>query len=68
MITKKYLIAVGQLIKDARGTSDEFSTSQIHSMASMFRRHNPRFSRERWIGFVMGVNGPNGGAIRRRRL
>jgi hypothetical protein len=66
-ITKKELIAIGGFMKEKVGTPDQFTIQQVHDMATFLRTRNQRFDRAKWIGFVTGANGPNGGKIRRRR-
>ena len=37
---------------------------QQEALAAYLRTTNPRFNRERWLGYVRGENGPGGGAIK----
>ena len=35
----------------------------IPRLAAYCQSQNPRFDRERWLGFIAGENGPNGGKV-----
>ena len=36
----------------------------VKAIANVCAAYNPRFNRERWMAYVNGECGPNGGAIR----
>jgi hypothetical protein len=58
-MTKKHMIALAQMIKDHR---KKFSDEAIFTMADWMTTQNPAFKRDRWLGFIAGTNGPNGGS------
>jgi hypothetical protein len=60
---KKELIAFGHWLRENR-VAFGFSVSQIEWIADYLSTRNARFHRERWVGFVYGRNGPNGGRVR----
>ena len=69
-MTKKHFIALADSIKqqNARGCSDAsqtgwtvFTPDQIEQLADFCAAQNPQFSRERWLGYIAGENGKNGG-------
>ena len=64
MITKKELIALGQFIKDGRDSDYGLTDRQVEKLAVFLNTRNPRFMVRRWVGFVKGLNGPNGGRVR----
>ena len=68
MMTKKDFIALADAIRDHgphRGHRAEFSPSELETLARFCHSRNPRFNRERWLGYIRGECGPNGGAIRK---
>ena len=74
MITKKDFIALADAIRntnlDFRVHTDPvppppFTPSQIDVLAEFCHSRNPRFNRARWLGYIHGECGPNGGAIRK---
>jgi hypothetical protein len=41
-----------------------FNVEQIEALADFCQSQNPRFMRERWLGYIDGENGKNGGTIK----
>lgn len=37
----------------------------VESLADFCQSQNPAFKRERWLGYIRGENGKNGGAIKK---
>lgn len=75
-MTKKHFIALADAIRATRpasigyhddGTSTEIEQWErdVRSLAAFCAAQNPRFNRERWMGYVHGTNGPSGGAVRK---
>lgn len=61
-MTKKHFIALADMIRDHNRHSDyPFHPSQIESLADMCERENPAFDRARWLAYIAGDCGPNGG-------
>ena len=66
-MTKKNFIALADTIKAHNEYSlrDEnttaFTSEQIISLAAFCEEQNPKFNRERWLGYIAGSNGKNGG-------
>jgi len=64
-MTKKHFIALADVIKnhndDARGVFGVnanrliFQPEQIHSLANFCAEQNPKFDRDRWLGYIAGV-------------
>lgn len=48
---------------------DEFAQWLImrDALADFCARQNPRFNRERWLGYINGECGPSGGAVKETR-
>ena len=68
-MTKKHFIALADTIKDfqycaERGDATPFTETQIALLAGFCEEQNPRFNRERWLGYVAGTNGKNGGKVK----
>lgn len=51
----------------ANGTSNQFNRVHLIALAEWCREQNPRFMRERWLAYIAGECGPNGGSIKRER-
>ena len=73
-MTKKHFIALADSIKIQRLTFNQFpstekqdrpfTTNQVECLANFCQSQNPRFDRARWIGYINGDNGPNGGKVK----
>ncbi len=64
-MNKKLLIALADLII-ASGPADRsaqgaFSPSAVALLADFCAKANPNFKRERWLDYIAGRCGPNGG-------
>ena len=65
MITKKQIIKIADTIKDIARDADgliELSLV-VDKFADYLAAQNPNFERERFIAYVNGECGPNGGAV-----
>lgn len=64
-MTKKQFIALADMIKEANRFDDHcFSREAILDLAQFCKRQNPKFDREKWIDYIDGQCGPNGGKIK----
>jgi hypothetical protein len=60
-MTKQNFIALADAIKN--GTALITLTQvQIEALADFYQAQNPNFNRDRWLGYIAGTNGKNGGA------
>ena len=59
-MTKKTFIALAEAVR----SNGSFTQAQIEVLADFCQSQNPRFMRGRWIGYIKGENGSNGGAVR----
>jgi hypothetical protein len=57
-MTKKDFIALADIIRMSLGA---FPPNAVFDLANFCQERNPRFNRERWLGYINGTNGPNGG-------
>lgn len=63
-MSKKDFIALADHIAFAnRSTSPEFqfSKAQINLLSDFCAMQNPNFKRDRWLSYIKGECGPNGG-------
>ena len=56
-MTKQHPLALADSIR-SNGT---FTPGQIETLADFCAAQNPAFNRERWLAYVTGDCGPNGG-------
>lgn len=66
-MTKKHFIELADVIKRESSQNARFSDVQIETLATFCQNVNPRFNRSRWIGYIKGENGKNGGAIKQTK-
>jgi hypothetical protein len=55
-VTKKHFIALADYAREVGLTE-----GQQRILADLLAQQNPRFNRERWLGYIAGTNGKNGG-------
>lgn len=62
-MNKKKLIQLADYIRTWNNghQGDFFSEGQIDHLAHFCAQNNPRFDKERWLGYISGECGPNGG-------
>jgi hypothetical protein len=69
-MTKKHFIALADKLKSLRNDTvwNSHTYSQfmaiVDGLADFCQAQNPEFNRERWLAYISGECGPNGGAIR----
>lgn len=68
-MTKKHFIALADMIKAQNDiiqghTSTKFNYKQVEVLADFCAYQNPRFNRERWIAYINGECGKNGGKVK----
>jgi hypothetical protein len=70
-MTKKHFIALADYIKAENqssnlcGISLPFRPRTIYALADFCESQNPNFNRERWLAYISGECGPNGGEVAR---
>ena len=70
-MTKKHFIALADAIREhnriesAPEKHGHCSVNQVHlnMLADFCQSSNPNFNRERWLGYIAGENGKNGGKV-----
>ena len=75
-MTKKTFIALANSIRayNAQAFSAgtivasplKFTHTQLHALADFCAAQNPAFDRDRWLAYVAGDCGPNGGTVKRK--
>jgi len=60
-MTKQHFIALADTIIFAAQSGNAFSDVQVAMLADLCQSQNPRFDRQRWLDYIKGVAGPNGG-------
>ena len=66
-MTKKTFIALADAIRDYEADCEQigqphFNRRHIELLADFCQSQNPDFKRDRWLGYIAGTNGKNGGA------
>lgn len=64
-MSKKDFIALADFIRTYNGTKfngAHFTRRQVEAIAQFCANQNPRFKRERWLSYIAGECGKNGGA------
>jgi hypothetical protein len=64
-MTKKDFIKLAEYIKDTANYCEPFTDKQIEHLSNFCHSQNPRFNRERWIGYIKGECGSNGGKVKK---
>ncbi len=73
-MTKKHFIALADAIREHNAEADPetefelgtaFRQCHIETLAQLCSEQNDRFDRERWLGYIAGNNGKNGGAVKK---
>ena len=65
-MTKKHFVALADMIRrynQASGESSrfDFDADHIKALADWCQSQNSQFNRARWIAYIAGTCGPNGG-------
>ena len=61
-MTKKHFIALADAVrKHNKLYVYEFGEFQLKTLADFCQSQNPRFDRQRWLDYIAGKCGPNGG-------
>lgn len=63
-MTKKHFIALADVIKSAKCTDHKFEDCQLAILADFCQAQNERFNRSRWISYIKGECGKNGGKVK----
>lgn len=75
-MTKRHFIALADILRELTpslclsghgpkvedGREMQYNDT-ITALADFCQRQNPQFDRDRWLGYIAGTNGPNGGKL-----
>ena len=60
-MSKKHFTALADHIRSEMRRGVPWPDAAVNSIADFCAAQNPAFNRERWIGYILGENGKNGG-------
>ena len=65
-MTKNHFIALADMIKYSveSGYCEKFTDNQLNELASFCQKQNPNFKRDRWLDYIDGACGKNGGKVK----
>lgn len=66
-MTKKHFIQLADTLRNITRHDDGQTVNfeaVTEALAHFCQRQNPRFNRERWLGYIAGENGPSGGRVK----
>lgn len=66
-MTKKHFVALADAIREHNEHSFDksaFTLEQLRTLADFCHEQNPGFNRDRWLRYIAGECGPNGGEIK----
>lgn len=70
-MTKKHFISLANYIRAERedakecGVKSYFPPTAVDSLADWFEQECLQFNRERWLAYIAGKCGPNGGEVKK---
>jgi hypothetical protein len=64
-MTKKHFISLADSIIETNRifANKPFTPTAISTLADFCAAQSPNFNRERWLGYIAGENGKNGGRV-----
>ena len=67
-MTRKDFVALADSIREHNRLANlngenAFTVDQLAALARFCASENPRFKRERWLDYIAGQCGPNGGTV-----
>jgi hypothetical protein len=63
-MTKKTFIRLAEYLKDTGNYCEPFTDKQIEHLSNFCHEQNRNFMRGRWIGYIKGECGSNGGRVK----
>lgn len=67
-MSKKDFTAIADGIKEhnrINGRYSDFEEDQLEALMDVFKKIDPASDRERWLNYIAGTHGPNGGAVKK---
>jgi hypothetical protein len=65
-MSKKHFITLADMIRKARNSTDMFKNGEVLELAAFCKSQNCNFNRERWLDYIDGKCGPNGGPVKKQ--
>jgi len=63
-MTKRHFIALANAVKHHDQTYGVFGVQELNTLANFCQSQNPNFKRQRWLDYIAGKCGANGGKIK----
>jgi len=63
-MSKKHFIALADIIKMAHKEFSAFNDVEIQLLADFCQSQNSNFKRDRWLSYIKGECGSNGGKVK----
>jgi hypothetical protein len=64
-MSKKHFIALADAIREQNKIGhNPFTTDQVLQLAWFCQKQNTSFNKDRWLDYIAGACGPNGGTIK----
>ena len=60
-MSKKHFIALADYLRDTQGYCEAFTPAQVEHLANFCHAQNSAFNRQRWLDYIAGKCGKNGG-------
>ena len=60
-MSKKHFIRLAEYLRDTSGYCQAFTPEQIAHLGNFCHEQNRNFKTERWLDYIAGKCGPNGG-------
>ena len=60
-LSKKHFIALADYLRDTKAYCEAFTPAQLEHLANFCLAQNCAFKRERWLDYIAGKCGKNGG-------
>ena len=61
-MTKQDFIKLADYLTDTKDYCEPFTLAQVAHLADFCHAQNPQFKKGRWLDYIAGKVGPNGGA------
>lgn len=63
-MSKKHFVKLADYLRDTKLYCEPFTAAQIEHLANFCHSVNPAFKRDRWLDYIAGECGPNGGKVK----
>lgn len=63
-MTKKDLIRLADYLRDTKYYCEPFTEKQIEHLSNFCHEQNHNFMKGRWVDYIAGKCGPNGGTVK----